>query len=135
MQRLRFSKQERLFGKKNFDLLFKEGKSLSSFPFRIIWKSKTAESGTEKMPARIGVSVPKKIFSKAVVRNRLKRRIREAYRKNKILFYENLSAHHLHAEVLFIYTSKEESPYTWIEQKMIVSLQKLIANIRSSPPD
>ena len=40
-------------------------------------------SGTDSGLNRIMVSVPKKIFKRAVVRNRMKRRIREAWRLRK----------------------------------------------------
>ncbi|HEY4797449.1 MAG TPA: ribonuclease P protein component [Bacteroidia bacterium] len=122
-----FHKSERLTGKKEFEDLFENGKSFSVPPLRFIWLK------SEHDPAhavRIGISVPKKLFSKSVERNKLKRRIREAYRRNKHEFYEFLKKKNLTVDMIVIYTAKAESSYSEIEQKMIVSLQKLIALIK-----
>lgn len=54
---------------------------------------------------RIVVSVPKKCFRRAVKRNLLKRRIREAYRLNKDLLPVN--AEKGGTDILFIYSSKD----------------------------
>ncbi len=56
---------------------------------------------------RMMVSVPKKLFKRAVKRNLLKRRIREAYRRQKSLLAGGV-------DVLFIYSSKEILPYETI---------------------
>ncbi len=90
----------------------------------------SAIQSTKYTPVHLGIAVPKKSFSKAVVRNKLKRRIREAYRKNKHEVYEVLKKRNLSVDVLIIYTAKQELPYDQIEQKMIVSLHKLIAVIQ-----
>lgn len=126
MIRNTFRKSERLTSKKAFEQLFAKGKSLVNSPFRLVWQ-KTA-SGTS--PFKLGISVPKRSFAKAVERNKLKRRIREAFRKNKHELYEVLKKKDLTLEAMIIYTSKEELPYSEIEKKMIVSLQKLIAALQ-----
>ena len=81
------------------------------------------------IPAQLGISVPKRSFAKAVDRNTLKRRIREAYRKNKHLLYEVLQKKNLRIDLMMIYTAKEPLPYQEIEKKMIVSLQKLMQQV------
>ncbi|MBQ8838494.1 MAG: ribonuclease P protein component [Bacteroidales bacterium] len=55
---------------------------------------------------RIMISVPKKLFKRAVKRNLLKRRIRESYRRQKhnLLIQEGL-------DVLLTYSTKEISDY------------------------
>ena len=74
-----FSKSERLCSKIAIEKLVEEGKSFHLSPFKISWLSNTEES----VPVQILISVPKRTFKRAVYRNLLKRRIREAYRKNK----------------------------------------------------
>ena len=54
---------------------------------------------------RIVVSVPKRIFKRAVKRNLFKRRIREAYRTSKTLL--PVSAENGGTDILFIYNTKE----------------------------
>jgi ribonuclease P protein component len=122
MPGLTFKKEERLTSKKTFDLLFNTGKSFAVPPFRLL-RIETKLSGS--VPVQLGISVPKRSFAKAVDRNTLKRRIREAYRKNKQLIYEVLKKKDLSIALMIIYTAKEELPYAEIEKKMIVSLQKL----------
>ncbi len=134
MHRQTFKKQERLTNKRTFDKLFNSGKSISVSPFRWVWIEFTSSSSLllkEKVVrVEVGISVPKKSFAKAVQRNKLKRRIREAYRKNKHLLYAFLEKKNLHIALMVIYTSREELSYNEIEQKMVVSLQKLIEKMQ-----
>ena len=127
MPRHSFKKAERLISKKTFDQLFKSGKSIAVSPFRLAWVETTLVS---PFSAQIGISVPKKSFAKAVDRNTLKRRIREAYRKNKHLLYEVLQRKNLHIALMIIYTAKDELPYIEIEKKMVVSLQKMVIQVQ-----
>ena len=121
MPKLTFKKKEKLTNKKTFGLLFNTGKSFTVTPFKLLW-AETRSTGT---PVQLGISVPKRSFAKAVDRNTLKRRIREAYRKNKQLLYGVLQEKNLSIALMVIYTAKEELPYQEIEKKMIVSLNKL----------
>ncbi len=126
MIRHTFKKEERLTNKTTFDLLFNTGKGFTVSPFRLLWMESKL---TDSIPAKLGISVPKRSFAKAVDRNTLKRRIREAYRKNKHLLYEVLQKKNLHIDLMMIYIAKEELPYQEIEKKMIVSLQKLMQQV------
>ena len=128
MPRLTFKKEERLTSKKVFELLFNSGKSFTTSPFRLVW---VETKPTGSFPAQLGISVPKRSFAKAVDRNTLKRRIRESYRKNKQMLYEVLRKKNHTIALMIIYIAKEEFPYQEIEKKMIVSLQKLAAQINA----
>ena len=68
--------------------------------------------------SRIVVSVPKRLFKRAVKRNLLKRRIREAYRHQKDLVSAPV-------DILFIYTAPEVLPYEVIYADMTAVLQKI----------
>ena len=80
-----FSKEERVTGRTLVTTLFKGGasRSMTAYPLRAVFCLKEREEG--ESPVRILVSVPKKCFKRAVKRNRVKRQVREAYRKNKAL--------------------------------------------------
>jgi len=76
-------------------------------------------------PAKMMVSVPRKNFKKAVARNRIKRLVKESYRKNKSVFYSFLEGRGEFCLLAFVYTARELLPYSEIENKIIISLQKL----------
>lgn len=73
-----YPKKEKLKSKDDISLLFKKGKWFSHGTLRIAFVK--CEEGNS---AKFGVSVAKKIYKKAVDRNRIKRLLREAYRLNK----------------------------------------------------
>src|SRR3712207_7886162 len=68
--------------------MFESGtsKSFSIFPIRIVYMPLEEA----KQPASILISVSKRKFKRAVRRNRVKRQIREAYRRNKHLLTDEL---------------------------------------------
>lgn len=82
MKKQGYPKKEKLKSKDDIALLFKKGKWFSYGTLRIV--SVKCEETTPKF----GVSVAKKIYKKAVDRNRIKRLLREAYRLNKEKYQE-----------------------------------------------
>ena len=109
-----FAKQERLCSLKLIKQVFDEGKKSYFFPFRLVYLLAERDA---KTPARIVISVPKKLFKQAVTRNLLKRRIREAYRKSKPDFYSKLPPLYT-VNILLIYVSPNIAPYAEIESKL-----------------
>jgi ribonuclease P protein component len=116
-----FTKQEKLKKSKLISQLFAEGKNVTEFPIKLVYLP-VEHGGTHKIQA--GVSVPKRNFKKAVDRNRIKRLLREAYRKNKHHIYtEEHTKKHI---FMFIYLGKNAIEYKLIEEKMILLLQKFL---------
>jgi ribonuclease P protein component len=91
-------------------------------------KAISADSDADLSPIQFALSVPKKAFKRAVDRNILRRRVREAYRLNKIELYKFLKNNPLHAEKHFafmvLYTAKEELPYSEIEKGIKKMIRK-----------
>jgi ribonuclease P protein component len=119
-----FTKDERLCSLKLIEGLFNDGKVVFNYPFRIIWKQLSLETG---FPSQVAITVPKRTFKKAVHRNLLKRRIREAFRKQKELLYAPLFTSGVTVIFMIQYTGKEILDYYAIEVAIAGALQKLAA--------
>jgi ribonuclease P protein component len=120
----RLTKQERLSGKKPVEELFREGKSFFVSPFRILVREDRANP--DRPSVRVAVSVPRRLFKRAVKRNLIKRRMREAYRLNKHLLTEWLEEKGIFLDIIFIYTSPEILSFREIEDKIVLSLRKIL---------
>ncbi len=117
-----FKKSERLTGSKSISSLFQDGTSISSYPVRILFNTE----GIGPKPASLVISVPKRLFKRAVDRNLLKRRIREAYRLNKPQLYVTLQSMQLNANVVIQYQQKEILDYQIIEAGVVKALEKMV---------
>ncbi|MFH1160430.1 MAG: ribonuclease P protein component [bacterium] len=124
-----FTKEERLCLKKLISRLFKEGSSSVVPPFRYRWLFVLLEN---PYPAQLLISVPRTSFSRAVDRNLLKRRIREAYRKQKTVLYDSLNASRRQMIVAITYTGHEILPFPEIQEKIIVILQRLTKEVEKA---
>ena len=82
-----FHKTERLCSKKIIDKLFIEGKTIFVYPVKIVYLETSLSS---KFPVQAVFTVGKRNFKRAVQRNLIKRRMREAYRLNKHKFYHEI---------------------------------------------
>ena len=109
---------EKLKSKTTIDLLFSEGKSVSKYPLRLVYVENT-EANAEGL--KMGVSVSKKYFKKAVDRNYFKRILRETYRLNKAILLENNEKNYA---FMFFYQTKERLSYAEIELKTKQLFQK-----------
>ncbi|MEQ9305244.1 MAG: ribonuclease P protein component [Marinoscillum sp.] len=114
----RFPKTERLTGKQDIEELFKNGSSFYLYPLLV--KHITEPSG-ERHSALFTVS--KRNFKKAVDRNLIKRRMREAYRLQKHLLDEADQGKFY--RLAFVYVGKTILPYRLIEPKLKKLLHRL----------
>ncbi len=118
-----FSREERLKSLKTIARLFKGGESFMAYPIRVVWLLHPVQENNclsepdglalPEFPAQVVVAVPKKNFKTAVARNRLKRRIREAWRLHKQELYERLGERR--TALMLMYIAKEELPFSEIE--------------------
>ncbi len=121
-----FRKEEKLKKKNLITDLFAFGKSASVFPLKMIYLENDHDS---PFKVQAGVSVSKRNFKSAVDRNRIKRLMRESYRKNKCLIYNNEDTKkHI---LMFIYQAKKEVSYEQMEVKMVELIQKFIHKQKS----
>lgn len=115
-----YSKAEKLKSKTTIDLLFSKGKSVSKYPLRLVYIE--GDFGDD-FPLKMGVSVSKKHFKKAVDRNYLKRVLRETYRLNKSLLLDNLTSSF---SFMLLYQSKDRLTYEEINKKTIQLFEKFL---------
>jgi len=114
----KFSKSERLCSKRLTDYLFLKGENFKSEPLTVVYALNPSPSRYHQ----ILITVPYKKFKKAVDRNLIKRRIREAYRLNKHL----LNAKVEKLMIAYIYNSKEVEDYRQIESGIKNSIERLL---------
>ena len=102
-------------------------KSFSIFPIRVVYMP--VEQG--EAPASILISVSKRRFKRAVKRNRVKRQIREAYRKNKHGLLQALQDKEQQLAVAFIYLSDRLTDSMEIEERMKIALARITEKVTS----
>jgi ribonuclease P protein component len=122
-----FTKSERLCSKKAIDALFDNGRSFYCSPYLIVWAYSDSEM---PFPAQVAFSVSKKGFKLAVTRNLIKRRTREAYRKNKSLLYDILTGSDKKIVFTMIFRGKSIPDYNTAEvavKDMIKTFKGLIS--------
>lgn len=92
------------------------------YPYRIVYRS---VSDTDNVPVSMFVSIPKKRFKRAVKRNLIRRRIKEAYRKNKHILTDTLQSQETALDMAILYLDREILDYQTLEKKLKDLLQKL----------
>ena len=113
--RLTFSKGERLCNYHRIQKLFQEGNSLKKYPIKLLYLA----VDSQEVHHQALISVPNRKVRRAVHRNRIKRLIRESYRKQKSLLSSSYS-------LAFVYMGTEEISYTQVSQLVDALLKQLL---------
>jgi ribonuclease P protein component len=124
-KRFGFRRKERLKSRKAIEALFTQGKSLSQFPIRAMYK---IEESAQPL-VQVGVTASKRHFKKAVDRNRIKRLLREAYRLQKHSLLDSANEKGVNLHVFFMYMDKVLLPFETVKESMsrcLVQLQKAV---------
>ena len=116
MLRYTLKKTEILSKKKEISSLFLKGNSLFKYPLKIVYIIRDKEDVFDKK-VLFSVTVPKRNIKKAVKRNLIKRRIREAYRLNKDMLYIKIP-NDKQLLLMFIFVGKQPEKYQLIENAM-----------------
>jgi ribonuclease P protein component len=121
-----YNKFEKLKSRKQIELLFAQGKSISSFPVKVFY---LPVEHTPVHPVQVGVGVSARNFKKAVDRNTIKRRMREAYRLHKLPLHEHLITNQKSVAVFILWIDKQLPTAAALQDLMPGVLEKLIKQL------
>lgn len=120
--RYTFSKNERLKNKKLIAQLFAQGETLDLYPLRMIY---LPYSATRIPSHQVLFAVSKKRIKNAVMRHRITRKLREAYRHTKHLLYKKTS-NNIYFLIAYIYLDSNEKPnFRSVQAKIATSIHYL----------
>ncbi|WP_179349406.1 ribonuclease P protein component [Winogradskyella pacifica] len=115
-----YSKKDKLKSKKLIEQLFTEGKAVTAYPLRLVYLKTEFEDGSQ---LKTGVSVSKRLHKTAVSRNQIKRLLREAYRLNKPLYFNNSSVSYA---FMILYLSKDGTTFDKLDQSIKSLFKKFL---------
>ena len=124
MTALTFRKRERMVSQRLIDQLFGGGSShsLAAYPLRAVYLTHERHGGDA--PVQLLISVPKKHFHHAVDRNRVKRQIREGWRRHKQLLAAALPDD-VQLLVALIWLSDSQLTTDGVEQRVASLIQRI----------
>ena len=130
-----FKKSERLYLRSQVQQLFEKGKSFKVFPFRVVFlihsDNKNGKDAPLSPSIELLISVSKHRFKKAVDRNRIKRLIRESYRRHegRHLLYKEINTPPLHLNFAIIVLTQSLPTFSEVDLAMgrvLCRLQKAV---------
>ena len=123
-------KYERICKENDIQALFDKGVGVSVYPYRVIYLFRHDES--RPVTVRLLVSVSKKRFHHAIKRNRVKRLVREAWRKNKAELYEICQRDNISVDVALVYTATVIHSYEEMLEKTKKAVQEMVKRYSST---
>ena len=120
-----YPKKEKLKSKKLIEKLFTEGQYVSEHPLRLVYLQTRF---TEGIIAKTGVSVSKKNIKTAVSRNRIKRLLRESYRLNKDMYFNNITTQYA---FMILYLGKDIPSLEIVESQMKRLFEKFSKKVKA----
>ena len=118
-----FPKIERLCSRLQMEQLLTLKQTVFSYPLKCYFQH--LPHSDENPVSKMAVSVPKKLEKTAVGRNKIKRWVREAYRLNKHLLYNELNDKSVVVNMLFVCVGKEKLSYAMIEKAVVEILRTI----------
>ena len=116
--KLTYGKKDKLKSKKLIEQLFDSGQSVSNYPLKLIY---LGTNFSDDVRFKTAVSVSKRNFKLAVTRNRIKRLLRESYRLNKGLLFNNMTTQYA---LMILYIGKKEPSFSELNVAMMTILKQ-----------
>jgi ribonuclease P protein component len=140
-----YQKADKLKSRKQTQHLFAKGQSMNAFPIKLIYTIESANSLSEILPSppfniqeiidkgllQAGVGAPSRTFRKAVMRNRVKRLLREGYRLEKPAFLDMAALQGKRVNLFFLYTDKIVLSQNEIKEKIKQLLIRLAEKLNN----
>ena len=117
-----FPKKQKLCNETAIKEMFSNGKSFVIHPIRLVWKE---EGDSDTVAIKSIIVVPKKQLKLAADRNIVRRRMKEAYRLNKIEIEYFLADKNKQLNIAIVYQNEKILSYTEIEEKIKLILGRL----------
>lgn len=125
----KLGKNYKLCSKTTIQSLFDSGTSIKSYPFVAIFKE--IEFDTD-IPFKVVFSAPKRTFRKAVQRNAIKRKSKEAFRLNKNTLESYLKKNNTQIALFLVYSTSEEFDHLILQKKINKLFDKIIKKLDES---
>jgi len=122
----KFPKKQKLCSETVIKEMFSSGKSFTTSALRLVWK---VDNNQDQVAVKSIIVVPKKKIRLAVKRNIIRRRMKEAYRLNKMEFENMLKDNDLQLSIAMIYQKENILPYKTMEEEIKLILERLSKEI------
>ena len=127
IRRNTFGKPEKLCSKSVISGLIENGNLIHTPLLKVIWNTSPV---LLPFPAQIAFSVSKRNFKLAVTRNLIKRRLREAYRRQKNTLYDFLAAEKKQLVMILIVRGNDVPDFSRVENAIADVMYKLLRALR-----
>ena len=125
-------KYERICKENDIQALFDKGHGFSVYPYRVVFLFRHDENHPVTVRLLVSVSVSKKRFHPAFKRNRVKRLVRETWRRNKAPLYEICERDNISLDVALVYTATVIHSYEEMLAKTKKAVNELIIKYNST---
>ena len=131
-----YQKLDKLKSRKQTQFLFSKGQAITVFPIRLVYTIEIIDNTTSTTHSssllQAGVGAPSNTFKKAVLRNRVKRLLREAYRLEKPSFVNQAALENKKVNLFFLYTDTLVLTQAEIQAKVKEALALLITKLKKA---
>lgn len=131
-----YQKLDKLKSRKQTQFLFSKGQAITVFPIRLVYTieifDNTSSTTHSSNLLQAGVGAPSNTFKKAVLRNRVKRLLREAYRLEKPSFVNQAALENKKVNLFFLYTDTLVLTQAEIQAKVKEALALLLTKLKKA---